>query len=214
MGQRLNLEITDGDNVLASAYYHWSGYTSSSLNLTNIIMTAIKEESNNTNEKDNNIKNMNDKIEAITKELNDDVLKACKLLRLTGAALTEDQIEYINKNCDDSYKELYKDDDIVDRNNGLIAITEKEMANTRIWEEARVTIDITNKVINFNSIYVEPMAHYLEDYSVNINDLPTTDIDYSNISFDDFEKFSNELYELLKNASGVRYNGLVFVFIE
>lgn len=27
MGQRLNLEITKGDKVLANCYYHWSGYT-------------------------------------------------------------------------------------------------------------------------------------------------------------------------------------------
>lgn len=31
MGQRLNLEIVYGDNVLANSYYHWSGFTRSSL---------------------------------------------------------------------------------------------------------------------------------------------------------------------------------------
>ena len=31
MGQRLNLEIVVGENVIANAYYHWSGLTSTSL---------------------------------------------------------------------------------------------------------------------------------------------------------------------------------------
>ena len=31
MGQRLVIEIKEGDTVLANAYYHWSGYTETSL---------------------------------------------------------------------------------------------------------------------------------------------------------------------------------------
>ena len=38
MGQRLVIEIKEGDTVLANAYYHWSGYTETSLNLLNEVM--------------------------------------------------------------------------------------------------------------------------------------------------------------------------------
>ena len=38
MGQRLVIEIKEGDTVLAIAYYHWSGYTETSLNLLNEVM--------------------------------------------------------------------------------------------------------------------------------------------------------------------------------
>ena len=31
MGQRLNIEIVNGETSLANAYYHWSAYTKSAL---------------------------------------------------------------------------------------------------------------------------------------------------------------------------------------
>ena len=43
MGQRLNIEIIENGKVLANAYYHWSGYTSSSLELTQEILEAIEK---------------------------------------------------------------------------------------------------------------------------------------------------------------------------
>lgn len=42
MGQRLNIEIKENNKVLANSYYHWSGYTSSALLLTEKILDAIK----------------------------------------------------------------------------------------------------------------------------------------------------------------------------
>lgn len=45
MGQRLNLEILETkngvDNILANAYYHWSGYTSSAIRLTEKAIESI-----------------------------------------------------------------------------------------------------------------------------------------------------------------------------
>lgn len=34
MGQRLNIEIVDGNTTLANAYYHWSAFTFPALELT------------------------------------------------------------------------------------------------------------------------------------------------------------------------------------
>lgn len=41
MGQRLNIEIVNGDTCLANAYYHWSGYTLSACDLTMKILDAM-----------------------------------------------------------------------------------------------------------------------------------------------------------------------------
>ena len=43
MGQRLNIEIWNESKRLANAYYHWSGYTSSTLDET---MKYYEEEFN------------------------------------------------------------------------------------------------------------------------------------------------------------------------
>lgn len=40
MGQRLNIEIVNGETSLANCYYHWSAYTSSALGLTRQIIDA------------------------------------------------------------------------------------------------------------------------------------------------------------------------------
>ena len=71
MGQRLNIEIRKNDEVLANAYYHWSGYTSSSIELTSEILK--------------NIDNVN---------FDNDVVKAVKLLEITGAGLTSSEEKF------------------------------------------------------------------------------------------------------------------------
>lgn len=42
MGQRLNVSIRKNDEILASAYWHWSGYTISSLAIAKDIMTNLE----------------------------------------------------------------------------------------------------------------------------------------------------------------------------
>ena len=67
MGQRLNLEIKKGNNVLANAYYHWSGYSSSSCRIALDAMNYINENPQNI----------------------DDRLYAIRILESTGAGLTD-----------------------------------------------------------------------------------------------------------------------------
>jgi len=47
MGQRLNIEILENGKVLANSYYHWAGFTSSSLGLVSKIKENIKSNYNN-----------------------------------------------------------------------------------------------------------------------------------------------------------------------
>lgn len=71
MGQRLNIEIQDNEQPLANAYYHWSGYTSTSLELTELIINSPL---------------INDEfLQAIP----DKVQFAVELLKLTGAGYTD-----------------------------------------------------------------------------------------------------------------------------
>ena len=43
MGQRLNIEIVAGEDLLANSYYHWSGYTSSSLRLGMTVWKCLSQ---------------------------------------------------------------------------------------------------------------------------------------------------------------------------
>ena len=163
MGQRLNIEIRKEDKVLANAYYHWSGYTSSSLELTSEILK--------------NIDNVN---------FDNDVVKAVKLLELTGAGLVADEFNHLNE---DIKEIVFKK--ATDRNNGLIAISEKSISNKQYWEEARVEIHLDTKNIKLK-LYWDVAEDDYED-----SDMPEfyeATLDYTSVSFEDFNKVKDEIF--------------------
>ena len=184
MGQRLNIEIRKDDKVLANAYYHWSGYTSSSLDLTSEILK--------------NIDNVN---------FDNDVAKAVKLLEFTGAGLTKSQFDFLS---DDIKNITFKS--AKDRNSGLIAISEKGISDTQYWEEARVEIHLDTKNIKLK-IYWD-----VDEDDYDADDMPEfyeAVIDYTNVSFEDFNRVKDEILTNIKNEKYYFiFNGKKFGFIE
>lgn len=137
MGQRLNIEIHSGDNVLANAYYHWSGYTRSSIELAKRIVAD------------------HDKVQE-----ENQTLRAIRLLELTGARLTNVEIEHAKSvGLDNQFEPADS------RNAGLIAISEKGMAETQLWEEARVTIDLADNTVTFDALWSYLKEEYVDNYS-------------------------------------------------
>lgn len=168
MGQRLNIEIRKNDKVLANAYYHWSGYTSSSLQLTSEILK--------------NIDNVN---------FNNDVVKAVKLLEVTGAGLTKSEFGFLS---DDIRNIAFKS--AIDRNSGYVAISEKGISDTQYWEESRVEIHLDTKNVKLK-IYYD-----VDEDDYDVDDMPEfyeAVIDYTNVSFEDFDKVKDEILTNIKN---------------
>jgi hypothetical protein len=122
MGQRLNIEIKNNEKFLANCYYHWSGYTTSSLELTKEIINCVEN---------NNVK--------------PDVNGAIKVLRETGATFSKPAWDKAKEENIVSGDYL----EYCDRDNGIIAVTDLEMKETRAWEEGRITINIENKTFDF-----------------------------------------------------------------
>ena len=181
MGQRLNIEIRKDDKVLANAYYHWSGYTSSSLELTSEILK--------------NIDNVN---------FDNDVLKAVKLLEVTGAGLTKSEFGFLS---DEIRNIAFKS--AIDRNDGLVAISEEGTSDTQYWEEARVEIHLDTKNVKLKLYY---------DVDEDDYDMPEfyeAVVDYTNVSFEDFDKVKDEILTNIKNEKYYFiFNGKKFGFIE
>jgi hypothetical protein len=128
MGQRLNIEIRTNEKQLANCYYHWSGYTATSLGLTTKIIDAF---------------------------VSDDSIKptvdgAIALLRLTGA-------EFNQSAWDAAYQAGFvcspNAPECKGRNAGLIAVTKKEMDETRKWEEGRIEINLESNTFRFDCAY-------------------------------------------------------------
>ena len=170
MGQRLNIEIVKNGEVLANSYYHWSGYSNSSINL------AIR------------IINMYDYVRKYNVEKyikNQDLLFAIRLLEKTGAGVND--IDATRNLLGDETMNL-KLNQCKGRDEGIIGITEEDINETRYWEEGRITIDINTKTIDFGVIHEYTLKELQEDYDEEeIKELDIKDIDreFNNILFED-----------------------------
>lgn len=168
MGQRLNIEIIENGTALANAYYHWSAYTSSALELLKPLM-----------ERRDSISNENS------------VLYAIRLLEATGALMLPDEIDKVNPEFKgESFKFA------TDRTDGLIAISESGMEETRAWEEGNITIHLDEEVIYFGLVSTsnkETYMHERDEEDVEFLELPILPIDFTCISFEQFEMFYEKM---------------------
>ena len=177
MGQRLNIQIemdipdNSESKVLANAYYHWSGYTSSAYELVKKIADSNywKEEC----------------------KLADPVAQAISLLEVTGAGLTKNEFT-------DKYPEsIYKIS--TDRNEGLIAISEAGIAETQNWEEARVTINLSTNMVDMGGVYYLDEVDEEEEEETT-EDIPELEYDL-HTSISDFTKVYNEFHEKIESKN-------------
>lgn len=184
MGQRLNIEIRKDDKVLANAYYHWSGYTSSALKLTSEILE--------------NIDNVN---------FDNDVVRAVKLLEVTGAGLTSSEIDILGEDMKNiNFKKA------IDRNEGLIAISPKGIENTQYWEEARVEIHLDTQNIILDLYHAIYEGYFINEDLLNFYEAT---IDYEKVSFEKFNSLKDEILENIKNENYYFiYNNEKYGFIE
>lgn len=184
MGQRLNIEIVENGKCLANAYYHWSAYTDSSYELAKAIIKdipSIKEEN--------------------------PVLKAIKLLEVTGARLMDCELEYADKIG------LGKDfETALSRNDGLISISSENIDETRKWQEYALYIYLDENRMNFQVINAERLWTWekeQEEYYDNPKkreDLEILDIDFNDIKFDKIDEFGKFLKEHKEDSFLTRIN--------
>ena len=144
MGQRLNIEICNNTRTLANAYYHWGAYTDSALEYTAEIIDAYHN---------------------LSGQITDELQLAVKLLEATGAGITVEEKERIPYDPDFDFSDI-NFSSAIDRNEGLIAVTEKGMEETRSWEEGRVTINIEEANFCFDVVSYYDKDEYVEDYGV------------------------------------------------
>lgn len=148
MGQRLNIQIQRGESILANAYYHWSAYTGSALEL---------------------LKTIHEKWEELSTEEND-VIRAVRLLEATGAGLTEEELAhtsilgegFIPRNV------------LINRNGGLISVSPEGITETNDWAEGGAIIDLDDAVVSFGVFYAyDDREHILSEYEEDeIAELP------------------------------------------
>lgn len=141
MGQRLVVTINFQGQDLAKIYYHWSAYTYSALLETKKIIDCIY--------------NHNDETE---RELQLRLIRFCEN---NGGGITGNrglnEFQYIQN--------LYPNEEFksegIDRNDGLIALSEKGMADLQSWSEGDVYINLDTDQVDF---CVYSGHEYLDEY--------------------------------------------------
>lgn len=182
MGQRLNIEIKKKGIRLANCYYHWSGYTEDSLELIKILMSHCLS----------------------YRDIQDSKEQAILLLEKTGAGLMEKEYETLSED-----KRKYHRVGL-NRNEGLISITDKEMDNTEKFAEATVIINLAEhkplmsgiiESIDFGVVFKyegkEEILEYFKD--VDFDKIPKLNFDLSNMTEDNIFEFSRNMTAIKDN---------------
>lgn len=152
MGQRLVITIENNKKSLAKGYYHWSGYTRSGLVTANMAVAAFEKSLSRAVE-NTTLLAITDK--TLTPEIIKDkieLLTACYMLfatdagmQMTGEKSEQDVFNEIFPNMNHSVG--------VNRNEGLVAITEEGMAGLQKWSEADVRINLDTKSVSVAGLF-------------------------------------------------------------
>lgn len=180
MGQRLNVEIHCKEEIVANAYYHWSAYTRSALEITRDIIQAYEGYRGD-------------------KETPEEVV-AIRLLEVTGARLMPEELSAANQ----QFKDYGPFEGDANRNDGLISITEEGMENTRRWEEGRLILNLDDETVDFYVCNYYFKEQYLDVISWDLNhdsdrltdemleikfkEIPLYDVDLEEFHFSEIEE--------------------------
>lgn len=171
MGQRLVCTIETNEKKLCNIYFHWSAYTYSALLETKKIINCIY------NHKDETEKKL--------------LLRLIRFCEENGGGIrgTKDEFEYIQNLYPN---EIFKTDNY-SRNEGLIALSEKGIADLQSWSEGDVYINIDTDKVEF-CVYAgfENLDEYIREREswddefdkTELNNIPTFDFNlgYFNVS--------------------------------
>ncbi len=204
IGQRLNIEITKGDKVLANAYYHWSAYTSSAASLTALICAAIPS--------------------VISSNPTSDIDLAVRLLEATGAGVNGNNNNEVAE-FEAQGLDISKYRAMSDRDEGIIAISQQGINDTRAYEEGRSTIDIDSAMVIFDVMFTKDTEDYIKDalgYGGEVNyhtfkACPSFPVDTREFTFEQFVKFTEFVVNLTRNSQYNFYDpekDVVVDFIE
>lgn len=145
MGQRLVFEITKDDKTIMTAYYHWSGYSSTSMLITKMFYEALQER-----------QPIHQKVTPI------DVYHA---LLATGAGPSLEMLADNDTNYPkpDEYKP--------NRNEGLIDVVDKHMEKSLDYAEMLVVYDLTTDAFPVTQMFIDAFTTRSKKLTYAIDDV-------------------------------------------
>jgi hypothetical protein len=140
MGHRLNIELTNDDQILCSCYWDEAAYTDTALDLTEAVIKTYDD---------------------VFGGSGADLFIAAKIFETMGGGIVGVERERIRKEFG-GVLELAPARSVYD---GIIAATEAGIRENRRWEQGRVRIDLSTKIFDFHVHYYTYMEDYIDFYS-------------------------------------------------
>lgn len=195
MGQRLIINISNGEDIIATSYYHWSGYTDSAFELCEIISERMQ------NDEYLSISDNNEHLEQIK--------KAVDLLSSTGARLQKDEKRYANAKYLGVFVSLPF---ATNRKDGMIAISKDCIIDLNQWGEAFVKIDLNSGDIEFEVWnYDEDIEEFRNWYQIEENEeIPEISIHPEHLKYSNLKEFRQEI----SNLDYFLYDGIIYSKIQ
>lgn len=192
MGQRLVIVGKKDHIPIFNIYFHWSAYTSSSLDEADHLLKYLLQ----------------------PEKCSDLVLSAIEYCEARGGGLSNDvDIEEVER--------IYPAHKIktagISRNNGLIAITADGMNQNLSWAEGVLEIDFDNDIINNNVFfYYDSVEQINEEYCYEGDDkIKDSDIlnPYISVESFHFDKI-DEVKEIIGDHTWIQGDGYILSTIE
>lgn len=187
MGQRLVVTVQSEGKDICKIYYHWSAYSLSSLLEVRDLIPALMEEG-------------------------DTVLNITRFLESRGGGIDNGTQGSEYK----AFKDRYPSEEFsnnVDRNEGLIAITEDGMEDLQRWSEGDIFINLDDEMI-YNEVLWRCDPDYLDEWEKDMGEEPPI----TELSQNPFEipfKDIDVLIGKMSNATHfVSYGGEVYELTE
>lgn len=196
MGERLLVRIFKNDKRIANIYYHWSGYSISSIEETKRIIEYVKEKENSS-----------EIIEALVLCVNSNRSEFFGRVNI-GTLLPKD-ISYYNK----IYKKKYRLPKNASRNNGLLAITEEGMNDLETWYETLVDVYLDTNEIDFSNI----ISVADDDIILEIGEKTwkyNLGIDLSKTKFDEINKVYDYMLNVEREDGIIEYNDELYYLMS
>lgn len=159
MGQRLVINFYNHNKLIANCYYHWSAYTRSSYGelaefYDNYLNTDGRVTGSNEEDERLHVIRALMKISPQREEQNEalkgsDIYEKFGLECLTndGARFDVEDVEYAKSLYPN---EVFADQSQVNRSNGLIAVSEKEMQNSISYAEGLIEVYLDKQTFDFD----------------------------------------------------------------
>lgn len=214
MGQRLIITVWETehkeaeDKPLMKIYYHWSAYTASAYyeaqrfvdtyydNYAKPIFKKLRESKENLNEKDRKLLTM----------------LLIRLFEQNDVRIHENDYDYMKK----EYPKFKLNKDNLNRNNGMIGLSDETMRHLQEWSEGNLEIYLKEEKIENNVYFVFHDKEEIMEWCEGLQDEDFEDLeDYEEIFNTTFDKLDETLSKV--NTSNEFYTdseGYIYEFVK